>query len=195
MIKKIFLFFFLFNFFNYSYASIENKIINNFKKINNISFNFKQTINDKIEEGNCIIQYPKKIYCKYNNLKKKLIVSNGNSLVIKNQVGKEYFIYPLDQTPFALILDKNLLLQKIEKLKGKFLDEKYYLFNLENNGNLINIFFDKDSYDLIGWQTEDIYQNLVVTYIFNVKKNSNVDKKIFKLPQAHYSIVNLKFQI
>ena len=185
MIKKIFLFFFLFNFFNYSYASVENKIINNFKKINNISFNFKQTINDKIEEGNCIIQYPKKIYCKYNNLKKKLIVSNGNSLVIKNQAGKEYFIYPLDQTPFALILDKNLLLQKIEKLKGKFFNEKYYLFNLENNGNLINIFFDKDSYDLIGWQTEDIYQNLVVTYIFNVKKNSNVDKKIFKLPQAH----------
>ena len=185
MIKKIFLFFFLFNFFNYSYASVENKIINNFKKINNISFNFKQTINDKIEEGNCIIQYPKKIYCKYNNLKKKLIVSNGNSLVIKNQAGKEYFIYPLDQTPFALILDKNLLLQKIGKLKGKFFNEKYYLFNLENNGNLINIFFDKDSYDLIGWQTEDIYQNLVVTYIFNVKKNSNVDKKIFKLPQAH----------
>ena len=185
MIKKIFLFFFLFNFFNYSYASVENKIINNFKKINNISFNFKQTINDKIEEGNCIIQYPKKIYCKYNNLKKKLIVSNGNSLVIKNQVGKGYFTYPLDQTPFALILDKNLLLQKIEKLKGKFFNEKYYLFNLENNGNLINIFFDKDSYDLIGWQTEDIYQNLVVTYIFNVKKNSNVDKKIFKLPQAH----------
>ena len=89
MIKKVFLFFFLFNFFNYSYASIENKIINNFKKINNISFNFKQTINDKSEEGNCIIEYPKKIYCKYNNLKKKLIVSNGNSLVIKNQAGKD----------------------------------------------------------------------------------------------------------
>ena len=185
MIKKIILFFFLLNLFNYSSASIENKIINNFKKINNISFNFRQTINDKNEEGNCIIQYPKKIYCKYNNLKKKLIVSNGNSLVIKNQAGKEYFTYPLDQTLFGLILDKDLLLQKIEKLKAKFLNEKYYLFNMENNGNLINIFFDKNSYDLIGWQTEDIYQNLVVTYIFDVKKNSNVNKKIFKLPEAH----------
>ena len=185
MIKKIFLFFFLFNFFNYSYASVENKIINNFRKINNISFDFKQTINDKIEEGNCIIQYPKKINCKYDNIKKKIIVSNGNSLVIKNLAGKEYFIYPLKQTPFELILDKNLLLRKIEKLKAKFLNKKYYLYSMENNGNLINIFFDKNSYDLIGWQTEDIYQNLVVTYIFNVKKNSNVDKKIFKLPEAH----------
>ena len=45
------------------------------------------------------------------------------------------------------------------------------------------IFFDKNSYDLIGWQTEDIYQNLVVTYIFNAKKNSNINNKIFKLPQ------------
>ncbi len=185
MIKKIFLFFFLFNFFNYSYASVENRIINNFKKINNISFSFKQTINDKIEEGNCIIEYPKKINCKYNNLKKKIIVSNGSSLVIKNQAGKEYFLYPLEHTPFELILDKNLLLRKIEKLKAKFLDEKYFLFNIENNGNSINIFFDKKSYDLIGWQTEDIYQNLVITYIFNVKKNSNIDKKIFKLPMAH----------
>ena len=185
MIKKIFLFFFLLNFFNYCYGSIENKIINNFKKINNISFDFKQKINDKAEEGNCVIQYPKKINCKYNNLKKKLIVSNGNSLVIKNEAGKEYFTYPLEQTQFALILDKNLLLKKIEKLKAKSLNEKYYLFNIENNGNLINIFFDKDTYNLIGWQTEDIYQNLVVTYIFNVKKNSNVDKKIFKLPEAH----------
>ena len=185
MINKIFLFFFLFNFLNYSYASVENKIINNFKKINNISFNFKQTINDKVEEGNCTIQYPKKINCKYDNLKKKIIVSNGSSLVIKNQAGKEYFIYPLKQTAFELILDKNLLLRKIGKLKAKFLNEKYYLFNMENNGNLINIFFDKDSYDLVGWQTEDIYQNLVVTYIFNVKKNSNINKKIFKLPEAH----------
>ncbi len=185
MIKKIIFFFFLINFFNYSHASVENKIINNFKKINNISFNFKQIIDEKTEEGNCIIQYPKKIYCKYNNLKKKLIVSNGNSLVIKNQASKEYFIYPLEKTPLELILNKQLLIQKIKKLKAKFINEKYYLFNMESNGNLINIFFDKDSYDLIGWQTEDIYQNLVVTYIFNFKKNSNIDKKIFKLPKAH----------
>jgi len=185
MIKKIIVIFSFFIFFNPLNAAIKEQIISNLEKTNNLTFNFKQTIDEKSEEGSCIIEYPKKIYCKYNNLKKKLIVSNGNSLVIKNQAGKEYFTYPLNQTPFALILDKNLLLQKIEKLKAKFIDEKYYLFSMENNGNLINIFFDKDSYDLIGWQTEDIYQNLVITYIFNVKKNSNVDKKIFKLPQAH----------
>ena len=39
-----------------------------------MSFNFEQNINEKKEKGNCIIQYPKKIYCNYNNLNKKTFI-------------------------------------------------------------------------------------------------------------------------
>ena len=46
-------------------ASNEKKIIENLKNINNISFNFEQNINGKIENGNCTIQYLKRIFCKY----------------------------------------------------------------------------------------------------------------------------------
>jgi len=70
-------------------------------------------------------------------------------------------------------------------LKAKLVNERYFNFNIENNGNKINIFFDKNSYDLIGWQTEDIYQNLVITYIYNIKKNKNIDEKLFNLPKQH----------
>ena len=185
MKKKIILIFFFLNLFNYSYASTEIEIINNFKKINNISFDFEQNINDKTEKGNCIIQYPNKMYCNYDNLKKKVVVSNGTSLVIKNRLGKEYFLYPLKETPLKLILNQKLLINKFNKLKAKLINEKYYNFNIENNGNKINIFFDKNSYDLIGWQTEDIYQNLVITYIYNIKKNKNIDEKLFNLPKQH----------
>ena len=185
MIKKIIFIFFFLNILNYSFASTKFDIINNFKKIDNLSFDFKQVIEDVTEQGNCIIQYPKKINCKYDNLKKKLIVSNGKSLVIKNQNGKEYFRYLLNQTSLELILDKDLLLRKIEELDGKVIDEKYYVFYLENNGNKINIFFDKNTHNLVGWQTEDIYQNLVITYIFNIVKNSKIDKKLFILPKTH----------
>ena len=183
MIKKIILIFFFLNLFNNSYGAAKVKIINNFKQTNSISFDFKQNIEDKTEEGNCIIKYPKKIYCDYKGIKKKIIVSNGNSLVIKNRASRGYFLYPLDKTPLELILNKNLLLDKIERLETKLVDDKYYIFSLENNGNKINIFFDKNSYDLIGWQTEDIYQNLVITFIYNVKKNLNVSEKLFKLPK------------
>ena len=113
------------------------------------------------------------------------IDNGGNNSVILEHLGDVYLKMGNIEKAQGIFNKSVILNPANEKLKAKFLNEKYYLFNLENNGNLINIFFDKDSYDLIGWQTEDIYQNLVVTYIFNVKKNSNVDEKIFKLPQAH----------
>ena len=49
----------------------------------------------------------------------------------------------------------------------------------------INIFFEKEDLRLIGWQTEDLYQNLTVTFIYDLKINSDVDKKIFKLPNMY----------
>ena len=84
-----------------------------------------------------------------------------------------------------LILNQKLLLKKFNNLKAKLINDRYYTFNIENNKNKINIFFDKNSYDLIGWQTEDIYQNLVITYIYNIKKNKNIDEKLFNLPKQH----------
>ena len=185
MIKKISILLLLFNFFNPAKASLKEKIILNLEKTNNLSFDFKQTIGEKIEEGNCIIEYPKKIYCSYNNLNKKIMVSNGKSLVIKNQMNNSYYYYLLKKTPLNLILDKKYLIDQIKKLEGKIVDNKYFNFTLINNDNKINIFFDKQTLNLVGWQTEDIYQNLVITFIYKIKLNQKIDKNIFKLPQMN----------
>ena len=48
-------------------SSSKDKIISQMKLTNNLSFNFIQTINDKSENGECIIKYPKKIFCEYSN--------------------------------------------------------------------------------------------------------------------------------
>ena len=186
MLKKIILtFFFLLNFIEPLYASVKDEIINNLIKINNLSFNFKQTIDEKTEEGNCIIEYPKKIFCSYNNLKRKIMVSNGKSLVIKNQINNQYYRYSLKKTPLELILDKDFLINQIKNLEGRDVDGKYINFSIINNNNEINIFFDKKTLNLIGWQTEDIYQNLVITYIYEIKYNQKIKKNIFKLPNIN----------
>ena len=185
MIKIILFIFILFNFYSNSHASIKEDIISNFEKIQNISFNFKQTINEKTEEGTCTIQYPKKIYCEYDNLKKKIIVSNGKSLVIKNQSNNQYYRYSLESTPLILILDKPTLIKKMVEIEVKLVDDKYFKFSLDNNNNKINIFFDKKSLNISGWQTEDLYQNLVITFIYNIKKNSKIDEKLFVLPEVN----------
>jgi outer membrane lipoprotein-sorting protein len=165
--------------FSYGYANNKDKIIENLRNTENLNFEFEQNINGKIENGNCTIYYPKKIYCKYiqNN---KILVSNGKSLVIKTQTS--FYRYPLNKTPLNLILDKKFLIKNVDNLKEKILDKTHISFEIEDNDNEINIFFDNKTFNLIGWQTKDVYQNLNVTYLRSVEVNKQVDKNLFKLP-------------
>ena len=185
MIKKIIVICLFFSFFEPLQAALKEEIILNLKKTNNLTFDFKQTIDEKTEEGNCIIEYPKKIYCLYNNFNKKIMVSNGKSLVIKNQTNNQYYRYPLKRTPLELILDKNYLINQIKNAEGRIVDNKYFNFTIVNNDNKINIFFDNQTLNLVGWQTEDIYQNLAITFMFKIKINQKIDKNIFKLPRMN----------
>ena len=161
-------------------ASFKNDIIRNLKSTNNVSFKFEQNINGKIEKGNCFLEYPKKIYCEYDLGNKKILISNGRSLVIKTKTS--YYLYPLKKTPLNLILDKKFLINKINSLEERLIENKYINYNFIENENEINIFFDKKNYNLIGWQTLDIYQNLSITFLSTIMKNRNLDKKLFILP-------------
>ena len=113
-------------------AEIRDKIIENLKNTNNLDFNFEQNINGKIEHGNCVIEYPKKIYCKYNSSNNKTLVSNGNSLVIITDIGS-YYRYPLKNTPLNLILDKNFIINEIINLDEKIVDDKLIHFTIKKD--------------------------------------------------------------
>ena len=182
MLRILFIFFIL-NFYSPVYSLAKEEIMSKMRLTNNLSFNFIQTIDNKNEDGKCIIKYPKKIWCEYNNSNKKIIVSNGKSLVIKNRNSGSYYIYPLSKTPLIFLLDKDYLISKINTLKPREIDNKYINFLIFENNNQINIFFDKKNLSLVGWQTEDIYQNFAVTFISSVKINQKIDNKIFILPK------------
>ena len=179
MIKYIFIFFFLV-FITNSNASNKEKIIENLKNTQNLDFNFEQNINGKIENGNCTIQYPKKIFCEYAKSNNKILVSNGKSLVIKTITS--YYRYPLDKTPLNFILDKNFLMNKINVLEERIVDETLINYTIEENDIEINVFFNKETYDLIGWQNTDVYQNFNITFLSSIRKNRIISRNIFKLP-------------
>ena len=182
---RYFLIFFLFMCTSISNAEVKEKIIQNLKDTKNLDFKFEQNVNGKIENGNCTIEYQKKIFCEYARSNNKILVSNGKSLVIKNQTSNQYYFYPLKRTPLDLILNKNYLINQIKKLEGRDVENKFLNFTIQNNDNKINIFFDNKTLNLVGWQTEDIYQNLVITYISKIKFNQKIDKDIFKLPKMN----------
>ena len=177
---KYFLIFLIFIFTSYSNAGIKDKIIQNLKDTNNLDFKFEQNINGEIENGNCTIEYPKKIFCEYARSNNKILVSNGKSLVIKTITS--YYRYPLEKTPLNVILDKNYLINKIKSLEERIIDNDLINFTILENNNEINIFFDEKTYDLIGWQNTDMYQNFNITFLSSIRKNRVLSKNLFDLP-------------
>ena len=131
------------NIYNPALTAIKDDIISKMKTTNNLSFNFIQTIDNKSENGKCILKYPKKIYCEYSGANKKIVVSNGRSLVIKTNNNDNYYIYPLDKTPLEYLLDKEYLISKIQMLEPKDIDDKYLNFKIFENNNEIDIFLIK----------------------------------------------------
>ena len=179
MLKYLYTFVFIFLTTNTNANNKEN-IINNLKNTQNINFEFEQNINKKIEKGNCIVKYPKKIFCEYAGSNNKILVSNGKSLVIKTRVS--YYRYPLKKTPLNFILDKNFLIDKISNLQERIIDNSLINYTIKENDNEINIFFDDKTFNLIGWQIKDMYQNLNITFLSSIKKNEIINEDLFKLP-------------
>ena len=178
---RIFILIFFFLFQNSGNASVKSKIVSNLKLTENLKFNFIQKIGKKIEEGECIVSYPKKIFCKYNDRYNKILVSNGKSLVINSDRSNQYYRYRMDKTPLNLILDKNFLINKMADSENLSNSLNYYSFKIIHEKTTIIIHFDKNTLNLIGWTTIDIYQNKVETKISNVEKNLMINNNIFKI--------------
>ena len=161
-------------------SEYKKNIIDNLKNTDNINFEFEQNINQKIEKGNCVVKYPKKIFCEYLGKNNKVLVSNGRSLVIKTRVS--YYRYPIEKTPLNFILDKNFLIDRIDNLEERIIDKSFINYTIKENDNEINIFFDNETFILIGWQTKDMYQNLNITFLSSIKTNEIINDKLFRLP-------------
>ena len=182
MINRLVFLFLLFSVAEAS-ANIKEKIIQNLKSTKNLTFNFEQNVNGKTENGHCALSYPQKIFCKYNLKNNKILVSNGKSIVIKTK--NSYYLYPLERTPLNLILNKEFLIDKIKDLDERILDDKFVNFKFYENDFEVNIFFDYNNLNLIGWQTTDIYQNLSITFLASVKKNQKLNNNLFILPKQN----------
>ena len=193
--NSIYLIIFFILFISKTYASPKEKIINNFIKTNNLSFDFKQTIQKNHEEygnieikeetGNCIIEYPKLIYCLYDGKKRKEMISNGKSLVIKINSSNNSYIYPLKSTPLNYLLDKSYLLNQLQKVEPNLIKNNFINFKIIKESKEINIYFNRNNFNLAGWKTKDIYQNEVFFEIKNINKNQILDKKKFILPELN----------
>ncbi len=178
-----FTFFFTFFNINFSQANFQEELINKYKTINTLSFDFIQRIGDKVESGNCHIKYPLLMKCEYPK-KKKIIIVNGKKFAVIKKRYKKIYYYPLKKTPLLYLLNKENILNLIQNYKPILVDKEYIEYELiDNNFNTLNIFFDKNSLELSGWKTIDAYSNEVDFLIKNIEINVFIKKNFFVIPK------------
>ena len=184
MFGKFFIVLLLFiNFLLNLNANEKQLIINQLIDINNITFDFEQLTNQKKEVGTCILVFDNKLRCNYQDSMRKEIVVNGKTLIVKKKRYDKIYFYPISNSPFMKILNKDGLLNLIKK-SNYALNNKIELTYTDNNNKII-IFFDKENHNIVGWQVDDQLQNKI-NFSLKIKSiNSVFDPKIFLIPPPY----------
>ena len=122
--------------------------------------------------------------CNYQNLKQKIIISNGKTLAIIKKKYKKIYSYPLKSTPLFFILKKEKIINLIRNTQPTETKQNLIKFEfIDKKKNKIKIFFNKNSLEFKGWETKDAYSNKVNFLIDNLKTNILIDNNFFKIPR------------
>tara|TARA_B110000027_G_C16050099_1_gene269538 strand:+ start:383 stop:946 length:564 start_codon:yes stop_codon:yes gene_type:complete len=182
LFNKIFIFLIIFiNFSLKLYADEKQLIINRLQNINNITFDFEQKTNKKKEIGTCVLVFDNKLSCDYKDSFQKRVLINNKTLVIHQKRYDKIYIYPISNSPFVKIFNKNSLINFIKNSDYRS-DESIELTYRGENKEKIKIFFENGSYNLVGWSVVDQLQNTIYFSIKIKHINSEINPKIFKTP-------------
>lgn len=183
LLKQTLLIFFVYFFSFNLLANEKDKILNKLNGLNSLEFTFNQKINNKVEKGNCILEFPGKLKCKYFDDKEKELVINNKKLAITQKRYNKTYYYPVSKSYFLNILYKDKLLEMVKL--GKIDTSEQIIKLIYENKNQIVIFFDKKDLDLKGWEILDQYNNKINFSLRIVSKNDIYNKNIFKIPDIN----------
>jgi len=182
-VRKFFLIL-LFTSFSFSLsANQKNQIINQLNNLNSLEFTFDQLVNEKLETGSCLLEFPGKLKCEYFDDKQKELVINNKRLAITQKKYNKTYYYPISKSPFLNILYKDKLLEIVKSGKLELTEQLVKLIYL--NENEITVFFDKEKLDLKGWKIIDQYNNNINFSLNIVSKNDAYKKGTFKIPNIN----------
>ena len=183
LLKQTLLIFFVYFFSFNLLANEKDKILNKLNGLNSLEFTFNQKINNKIEKGNCILEFPGKLKCKYFDDKEKELVINNKKLAITQKRYNKTYHYPVSKSPFLNILYKDKLVEIVQSGELELTDQIIKLIYFGDNE--ITVFFDRKSLDLKGWQIKDQYNNNISFSLNIISKNDIYKKDTFKFPEIN----------
>ena len=166
---------------NQSNASEKIKIIENLRKINSLQFNFTQLSSDGQENGSCILIYPKKMRCIYDEQKKEIIVNDDYLYLINKEENKNYN-YSIKDTPLGIMLDKESLIEKLSNIEKFNISNNFIIAAVEISSNeSVDIYFEPKNFTILGWRIKNYDKSILEFMMKNIKVNVNSDEK-FLIP-------------
>ncbi len=182
-LRKVFLVLLFISFsFNLS-ASEKDQILTQLNNLNSLEFTFDQLVNEKLEKGSCLLEFPGKLKCEYFDNKQKELVINNKRLAITQKKYNKTYHYPISKSPFLNILYKDKLLEIVRSGKLGSTEQLIKLIYLSENE--ITIFFDKQTLNLKGWKIIDQYNNKINFSLNIISKNDVYKKGTFKIPDIN----------
>ena len=164
-----------------SKGSEKDRIIENLKRINSIKFNFSQITDDVTEKGNCLIVYPKKMRCLYEEDKE--IIVNDNYLFLINKRENKNYNYNIKDTPLQVMLDKENIIEKLSKVEKFYKIDKNIIATIDlNSQESIEIYFNSKEMNIVGWKIKNYDKSTLEFLMNNISTNINTNEK-FETPK------------
>ena len=159
----------------------KNKIIENLRKINSLQFNFTQISSDGQENGSCILIYPKKMRCIYDEQKKEIII-NDDYLYLIDKEGNKNYNYSIKDTPLGVMLDKKSLIEKLSNIEKFNISNNFIIATVDVSFNeRVDIYFEPKNFTILGWRIKNYDKSTLEFMMKNIIVNINSDEK-FQIP-------------
>jgi outer membrane lipoprotein-sorting protein len=138
---------------------------------------------DQLTEGVFYIARPGRVRFEYYPPSQLLIVSNGNTLEIRNNATSTVDRYPLQRTPLAPLLATNTDLTAEANIRDVMIEDDTVAIVLtrSEDGSWLTLYFDKVTYELRQWVTLDAQGNTITFVIYNLAVNQPIDDALFEV--------------
>lgn len=161
------------------------KVNSYFNALKTMSGAFLQTESDNsMKKGKFYIERPGKIEFDYANPSKLHIISDGEYLAIEDHDLGTTDRYPLDSTPFRLLLSKDVDLVRDARILGVIESESALIIAVEDKsqsaGGQIGLFFNKPDFQLKEWIITDPQGLNTKITISDAEINKQLSADLFK---------------
>lgn len=142
-------------------------------------------------EGQFFLQKPGRLRFEYNPPSPLELISDGESVVVRDRRLATQDLYPLSQTPLRFLLADRIDLMKDSNVIGVTADDVFVSITIEERRTLggthqLMLMFGAQDFQLRQWTVTDPQGYDTTVAVYNLDTAKKVDPKLFKIDYTRY---------